>query len=201
MRPSPQIELTNTKITDAIIFAANAHQEQSKKGTDIPYIFHPLNVGRILAENDCLEAVVIAGLLHDVLEDTEATAKDIQATFGEKVLKYVLAVTQEKTREAWQNRKKKYIDRAKSCSLRVLQIICADKYDNICQIADDMEKVGSAVWKRFDASMVQIHWYYYSIAEICLERFKRKEDLELACKLLSKINKVFDQNKVAYEHF
>ena len=59
------------KIHDAIIFAAKAHEGQRRKGTDIPYITHPFEVAQILMEAGCDETLIIAGLLHDTLEDTE----------------------------------------------------------------------------------------------------------------------------------
>lgn len=54
----------------AIEFAAKAHQNQKRKGTDIPYISHPFGVAMILHNAKCKEDIIIAGLLHDTLEDT-----------------------------------------------------------------------------------------------------------------------------------
>ena len=57
-----------TKIHDAIIFATLKHQNQKRKGTEIPYIVHPMEVMQILTENGCSENVIVAGILHDTLE-------------------------------------------------------------------------------------------------------------------------------------
>ena len=194
MRPTYYI-YPNEDITKAITFAAEAHHRQFRKGSDIPYIFHPINVGRILIENGCIETVVIAGILHDVLEDTETEPDDITAHFsgylGRKVLKYVLAVSEPNRDDSWKNRKTQYIENAATVSLRILQIMCADKFDNLSQIKRDFDRVGEEVWERFNAPKEQIKWYYTSLVEIFIERFSRKEDIELAKQLKLKIKEVF----------
>ena len=69
-------------VEKAIIFAAKAHKNQTRKGTDIPYITHPFAVGMILQKAKCSEEVIAAGILHDTLEDTETTFKDLTEVFG-----------------------------------------------------------------------------------------------------------------------
>jgi len=76
---------------DAVIFAATKHNGQKRKdGT--PYIAHPMRVAAYLAEKGCSEDCQIAGLLHDVLEDTDATEEEV-ALFGENILKAVKLVS------------------------------------------------------------------------------------------------------------
>jgi len=58
-------------IQKAIIFATKKHEGQKRKGTDIPYIVHPMEVMQILTAMDCSQNVIIAGILHDTLEDTD----------------------------------------------------------------------------------------------------------------------------------
>jgi (p)ppGpp synthase/HD superfamily hydrolase len=74
-----------TMIDLAIEVAAKAHENQFRKGTDIPYITHPLAVGLILAKAGCSDDVIIAGILHDTVEDTSITLDYIRDTFGNKV--------------------------------------------------------------------------------------------------------------------
>lgn len=189
-------------ITKAITFAAKAHRRQYKKGTNIPYIFHPVNLGRILIENDCIASVVIAGILHDVLEDTNTTPEEIKSGFGKKVLKYVLAGTEPNKDEPWEVRKKQTIEKAKSASIRILQIMRADKYDNISQIQHDLEKEGDVVWERFSVPKQRLYWYYTSLVDIFLNRFTKDQDLELAKKLKIKVEEVFQNpfNRIVKKH-
>lgn len=74
-----------------------AHSGQVRKITGEPYFSHPLNVARILRRAGFREEVVVAGLLHDAVEDTEMTDADIRATFGDEVADLVASHTENKT--------------------------------------------------------------------------------------------------------
>ena len=193
MRPKPITILPDSSVAKAICFAAEAHQWQYKKGTGIPYVFHPISVGRILMENGCHHHVVTAGILHDVIEDTEVTPEELRMAFNEKVFKYVMAVTEPDKSLPWEERKAAYIEKARTASLRILQIILADKYDNLGHIRDDLASDGPGVWERFSAPPDRIRWYYESLIEIFLQRFKREEDLVLSRKLKAMAEEVFER--------
>ena len=66
------------KIEYAIYFANKAHKDQKRKVENVNMIFHPFTVGMILQRNGCDEDVVAAGILHDVVEDTDATNEDLK---------------------------------------------------------------------------------------------------------------------------
>ena len=82
-------------ITKAIEFATKAHGTQVRKYTDEPYITHPIAVATLV--NDFVvkptQEQVVAGILHDTVEDTPTTIKDIELIFGEVVAKYVFWLT------------------------------------------------------------------------------------------------------------
>lgn len=86
------------RIHEAIEFAAVKHRGQVRKGTDIPYIVHPMEVMYILTQNDCDETTVIAGLLHDTIEDAGATPEEIEAAFGKDVAQIVAAESEDKSK-------------------------------------------------------------------------------------------------------
>ena len=73
------------KIEYAIYFATKAHTGQKRKQEDIDMIFHPFTVGMILQRNGCDEDIVAAGILHDVVEDTQYTFDDIERSFGKQI--------------------------------------------------------------------------------------------------------------------
>lgn len=83
-----------TKLDDAILFATKAHGEQKRKYTGQPYITHPVNVMELL-KGFCIkdEDVLIAAVLHDVIEDTPVTALELKKEFGDRVTGLVLEVT------------------------------------------------------------------------------------------------------------
>ena len=85
------------RIHDAYLFAKEAHKEQKRKSGE-PYIMHPLAVARIVANELGLAAnPIIAAFLHDVVEDTDYTIKDIRERFGEDVATLVNVVTKRKS--------------------------------------------------------------------------------------------------------
>ena len=81
-----------TSINEAYELAYNAHEDQVRKNGE-PYIIHPLYVAIILADLQMDKETIIAGLLHDVVEDTVFTSEDIEARFGPDVAKLVAGVT------------------------------------------------------------------------------------------------------------
>ncbi len=152
-----------TKIHDAIIFATLKHQGQKRKGTDIPYIVHPMEVMHILTANGCGEDVVVAGILHDVLEDTNTTREEVLEAFGQEVLDIVVSESEDKSR-SWKERKQATIDHLKHADIKVKLVCCADKLSNIRSVYCDMKKVGERLWDRFNAPKGDICWYYDGIA-------------------------------------
>src|SRR5207253_4879800 len=87
-------------INHAFAFAAKHHDRQVRKGTKLPYLTHPANVAVILTRYDRDSDTIVAGILHDVVEDCvrdgytrDMLEQRIGDKFGEKVLDTVLAVT------------------------------------------------------------------------------------------------------------
>lgn len=100
-------------IQKAIRFALKTHevyQKQRRKGKDIPYIIHPLTVGFLLSQAQAREEVVIAGILHDTIEDSpdyKKVNKDLIAErFGEEVAFLVYSVTENDRNLSWDERKR-----------------------------------------------------------------------------------------------
>lgn len=107
------------RLRDAFEFAREAHSPQKRKSGE-PYIIHPVNVARIVAEELELGVdPVIAAFLHDVVEDTPYTIEDIKERFGEDVAFLVGVVTKEK--------KDKYVQSKQVDNFR--QILASMQYD------------------------------------------------------------------------
>ena len=101
-------------IHKAIEFAAIRHKDQKRKGTELPYIVHPMEVMQILTENGCDEIVIVAGILHDTIEDTETTYDDILENFGKEIADIVASESEDKSK-SWKERKQTTIDRLTEC--------------------------------------------------------------------------------------
>ena len=75
-------------IKDAYVVACEKHKDQMRKSGD-PYVQHPIEVAYLLAELHTGPATIAAGLLHDVLEDTDMTKEEMAARFGNDVAEIV----------------------------------------------------------------------------------------------------------------
>jgi GTP diphosphokinase / guanosine-3',5'-bis(diphosphate) 3'-diphosphatase len=100
------------RLLSAIRFAAERHRDDRRKGeTAAPYINHPITVADQLAEQglgDDIE-LLMAAVLHDVIEDTDATYDDLNRQFGSRVAGIVLEVSDDKTLEK-EARRQKVVD-------------------------------------------------------------------------------------------
>lgn len=170
-----------TIIEKAINFAAKAHDGQMRKSTSIPYITHPFAVGMLLQQLNCSNDVIAAGILHDTIEDTDATYEQLVQEFGEKIAKLVLAASEHDKSLPWEERKQQTIDSLKNASLEEIQIIIADKLHNLRTIREELVSQGDVVWSRFNRGKKQQHWYYSSIVKAVLPhkgKYKLIEQLE-----------------------
>ena len=136
------------RIEEAIEVAAEAHQGQYRKGTRTPYITHPYAVGLILMEAGCAEAVIIAGILHGTVEDTELTLEFIQERFGDHIANIVDGCSEDKALR-WRARKTERIEALRTAIPEVCIVTCADKLHNLRTIISEYDVIGDAVWERF----------------------------------------------------
>lgn len=122
----------NQRLNQAIIFAAQCHAGQLRKGTTLPYILHPLETMQILSVMQADTNLLIAGLLHDVLEDTDTTAEQITQQFGPEVLALVQEHSENKA-DSWLNRKLRAIQMLEQADLPQKMLALADKLSNLLQ--------------------------------------------------------------------
>ncbi|MDM8567652.1 HD domain-containing protein [Candidatus Halobeggiatoa sp. HSG11] len=124
-------------LLNALQFATTKHRNQQRKSREaIPYINHPIDVMMTLWEVGEIREIstLMAALLHDTLEDTDATEIEILELFGEQVLYLVQEVTDDKSLPK-QQRKLNQIESASHKSVAAKQIKLADKTCNIHDIA------------------------------------------------------------------
>ena len=157
------------QIEEAIEVAAEAHQGQYRKGTDTPYITHPYAVGLILMEAGCTEAVIIAGILHDTVEDTDLTLEFIRERFGEDIANIVDGCSENKALR-WRARKTERIEALRTASPEICTVTCADKLHNLRTIISEYDLIGDAVWDRFHGGVEDQAWYYRSILDAIADR-------------------------------
>jgi (p)ppGpp synthase/HD superfamily hydrolase len=158
------------RVFEAIEFAARAHAGQFRKGTELPYILHPLGAARILIERGCPEDVVVAAVLHDTLEDTPVQPDEIRSRFGEAVAALVAGASEPDRSDTWENRKRHTLALLKEAPVELLLVSVADKLDNIRAIAADLSRHGEAIWSRFNRQRKEQEWYYRSLADAFASR-------------------------------
>jgi GTP diphosphokinase / guanosine-3',5'-bis(diphosphate) 3'-diphosphatase len=119
-------------VLKAVQFAVRAHGNQKRKASGAPYITHPIDVAEILVnEAGCADpATLAAAILHDVVEDTNVTAAEIEAAFGKKVAGIVLEVTDDKSLKP-SERKREQIRKFPTLTLEATWVKLADKISNL----------------------------------------------------------------------
>jgi (p)ppGpp synthase/HD superfamily hydrolase len=165
---------SNPRFDEALIFAALAHSavSQARKGTSFPYVVHPIRVADILDRFGLGEDVVVAGFLHDTIEDTEVTGNDVELAFGLRVRQLVESVSEPDKAARWKIRKQLTIDLLEAAAdPDILALTAADKLDNVRSTSDMLLRFSeSAVWGHFSAPQHEQAWYYHSIAAVLLRK-------------------------------
>ena len=158
----------------ALVYAAQVHGGQTRKGSTTPYLAHLLAVAATVLEYGGDEDSAIGALLHDAAEDQGGRARlaDIRGRFGGRVAEIVAACSDslEESGEAkpeWGVRKTAYIDHLGEMDGQTLLVSLADKAHNARAILRDSLKPdpGAAVWARFSQPRAMTLWYYQSLAD------------------------------------
>ena len=168
------------KIRKAIRFSTKTHevyQKQKRKGKDIPYITHPLIVGLILARVGASEDVVIAGILHDTIEDSitekKVNKEMLVERFGDSVAAIVVDVTEPNKDLPWEQRKQEAFEHIEKLQNDSLLVKSADLISNISEIIADYQVEGDATFKRFNAPKTSIIKHYKRMVEAVIEKWPK----------------------------
>ena len=196
-------------LEEAIIYATVMHQGKVRKFKSIPYILHPLEVAQILSTITDDQEVITAGILHDIVEDTDGTLTEIEERFGRRVAMLVSSETEdvypdEEKSATWQRRKEgalRNLRNSEDIGVRMLWL--ADKLANIRSLAQMYSENGEGLWEKLhQRDPASQCWYYRSVAE----------ELELSLnktgafkELIKHINYIwpgtFDSEKARYKKY
>ena len=161
--------MNNTKLINKVLrIAALYHEGQKRKGKEVPYIVHPVEVAMILQKNGIEEDLIASGLLHDTLEDTEMTEEELREHFNNRILKLVKGASEnleDRENTSWEERKKHTIDYIKTADRDIKLISCADKLSNAKSMLADYNEVWDDLWKRFNRGYEKQKWYYNNLVD------------------------------------
>jgi (p)ppGpp synthase/HD superfamily hydrolase len=153
------------RFTEALIFAARAHHGQFRKGGRVPYVTHVAEVAALLSYYyPDLGELILAGLLHDVVEDTAVGREEIKANFGAEVARLVMAVTKpDDERLSFHEKRQATLEALQPHDIGVLRLKAADALANLGAIRRDLDVIGEAAWDKFKASKEESLAYYDGI--------------------------------------
>ena len=159
-------------VSEAIIFAVNAHDGMRRKKSETPYILHPMEAAVIVSTMTSDQNLIAAAALHDVVEDADITIEEIEERFGKRVRELVGAETEDKRAdlppaETWRIRKEESLAVLKNTDdIGVLMVWLGDKLANMRAIYRDFKVEGEKMWQRFNQKDVSEQaWYYRSIVK------------------------------------
>jgi len=166
-------------INHALAFAAKHHDRQVRKGTKLPYLTHPANVAIILTRYGRDTDTVVAGILHDVIEDCvrdgytrQMLEQRIGDKFGSKVLETVLAVTYRRHDDdgvelSGDDRRADYLERLADANEEARWVCAADKLHNASSIVSDLRRTvdPDSVWSRFNLGRAGTARWYRAVYE------------------------------------
>jgi (p)ppGpp synthase/HD superfamily hydrolase len=156
--------MNSPRFREALLYAADLHAAQRRKGSGAPYIAHLLAVAAIVLEHGGNEDEAIAALLHDAIEDQggDATRQEIRRRFGETVAAIVEGCTDtdQVPKPPWRARKEAYLAHLPAATASVRLVSAADKLHNARTIVGDYRQLGEKLWQRFNGGRDGTLWYY-----------------------------------------
>lgn len=180
------------RVEQAIRAAAVLHQSQLRKGSmPFPYITHLVATAFTLMDYTEDEDVIIAGLLHDTLEDTDYTIEELQEDFGGRVREIVEAVTEPKStpdnRISFKERKQVYVEKLKKGPREAVLVAAADKIHNFRTIVEDYTDAYDRYLQDFGKNFEERLEAYQNIANVINNRPDGH--------ILAEFNHVFEEYK------
>jgi (p)ppGpp synthase/HD superfamily hydrolase len=147
-----------TRFEQALRLALEAHAPQTRKTDGSPYVIHPIVVAQLLLTYGASEDVVVAALLHDVLEDTAVSPEAVLAVAGPTSFAVIEAVSEDKALP-WEVRKEAYVRQVVSGGQSVWLVSVADKVHNAESLLDHIARVGEDAWSAFNRGKEAKLWF------------------------------------------
>lgn len=151
-----------SKVQEALMVARDAHKGQMRKLDGVEMIVHPIEVAEILGNAGFRDEVVMAGYLHDTVEDTDLTLSDIEHRFGKDVARIVAANTEDKSK-SWEDRKLHTIKALEYATLEEKALVVADKLSNLRSLHRHVQLKGDTAFDVFKRGRSEQAWYFRGV--------------------------------------
>lgn len=161
--PSFVAELPVTRA--ALDFAAARHDGQLRDTDGAPFILHPLEVAQLLRGRDYPDEVIAAGVLHDVIEDTDVRTGELRDRFGDTVTELVVSVSEPDGEGTYAERKARLRERVAEASADAAAVFAADKVAKAREFRLGLVRAGDAAV--IDNDKLDHYW-------ACLELLERR---------------------------
>ena len=196
-------------LEEAIIYSTIMYQGKKRKINNTPFILHPLEVSQIISTMTDDMEIIAAGVLHDVVEDTDGSLKEIKKRFGERVAMLVESETEiqyphEDKKATWKKRKEQSLEMLrKSKDIGVKMLWLADKLSNMRSLARSYSEMGEKVWEHLHQNdPSNQRWYYKTVAEYVEMELNKTGSYK---EYIDRINYIwpgtFDSSKTKYKEY
>jgi (p)ppGpp synthase/HD superfamily hydrolase len=179
------------RLERATTLALDWHARQQRKGSEVPYASHLLQVAGLVLEHGGDVDQAVAGLLHDCLEDAETPEQRLEreavlrAEFGAEVLRMVLDCTDTEEHEVigskscWKQRKTRYLEHLPRAGDRSALVAACDKLHNLASLVGDVRTHGRGYMSHFQAEVEDQVWYFEGVLEAVRGRIPARLEQEL----------------------
>jgi hypothetical protein len=127
---------SSSLIRSALVFAVRAHARQRRRSDGAAFIEHPLEVAGLLHDAGCSDAVVVAGLLHDVIEKCHVSIAELTWRFGTEVAQLVQTVTEDATVDDYRHRKRMLREQVRTTGGDAALVFAADKVAKVRELPE-----------------------------------------------------------------
>lgn len=166
-----------TREEEAIHFVFKAFNNMKRIKEDIPLAFHSISVAAMLKKENCDEDIVLTGLLHDIIEDSDYTYKDLKDKFGSNIAENVLMLSEKTEITDFKERKKEFILRLESAPKNIIIVEIADKLQNLLSDYELYKKEGKEALKNLNITYKMNKWYYLEMLKLFENKVESNNNL------------------------
>ena len=141
------------RLLQAIYFATLKYAGQTRKDKKTAYISHSLAVGVILSRITDDENTIIAGILHDIVEDSRAKEQEVMRLFGPEVTRIVMECSEKDKSKSWKDRKQEVLEEVNHLSNEAALVKSADSLHNLYELVEKIKEFGLSYFDNFNASV------------------------------------------------